>query len=294
MIVSDTVKIKWNSRNKKRYEKLGYTYTKMGESFDVEVKHLSTGSIGMILVACDYCENEYLVMFQTYINIHRKDVSKKDCCENKTCIYQKIMESNEMKYGVKHHIRADLVQMKVKKTLSERYSVENVFQLDDVKEKIKETIRHKYGTETYTQTEEYKIKTKETSFKKYGFDNHMQHPKYREMFKGENSPVWKGGVKYHRIERATGEYKVWRKAVFSRDKYRCQCCGVKQGEVNFTVELHGHHIIPWKESVDLRYDVNNGITMCHGCHIKFHSQYGKKQNNFSQVQEFIANYRLVD
>jgi hypothetical protein len=290
MVVSEFVKVKWNARNKKRYEKLGYTYTKMGDVFDVKVKHLSEGSIAKILVRCDYCGNEYPIMYQTYIAIHRKTVSKSDCCESITCVNKKIMESNEMKYGVKHHIRADNVQKKVKKTLNEKYGVINVFEIEHVKEKVKETNLKKYGTKSYTQTKEFKNRVKKTSLEKYGFENHMQHPMYRKMFKGKNSPVWKGGVKFHRVERATGEYKSWRKAVFARDKYRCQCCKAKQGEVEFTVELHAHHIVTWKESKELRYDTNNGITFCHDCHNKFHSIYGKKNNDLIQVKEFISNY----
>lgn len=290
MIVSETVKVRWNARNKKRYEKLGYNYTKIGDEFIVKIEHLSEGSIGEILVKCDYCGYEYPIMYQTYIAIQRKTISKSDCCEKLACVNKKIMESNELKYGVKHHIRADNVQIKVKKTLKGRYGVENVFEIEDVKNKIKETNLKKYGTEYYTQTKMFKNRVKKTSFERYGFESHMQHPVYRAMFKGENSPVWKGGVKYHRVERATGEYKNWRKAVFSRDKYRCQCCRVKQGEVNFNVELHAHHIVTWKDSKELRYDINNGITFCHDCHNKFHSIYGKKNNDISQVQEFILNY----
>lgn len=228
-------------------------------------------------------------MYQTWISIQKKTVSKKECCSNQNCIDKKIMESNKIKYGVNHHIIADSVQKKINETLIRKYGVQNVFQLETVKEKSRETSLRKYGSEWYTQTEEHRKRVRKTSLRKYGYENPMQHPKYREMFKGEKSPVWKGGVAYHRIERATGEYKNWRKAVFCRDRYRCQCCGAKQGEVDFQVKLHAHHIVNWKDCKELRYNSDNGITFCFDCHRKFHSIYGKKGNSVEQVNEFIAN-----
>ncbi|PET65152.1 hypothetical protein CN514_12335 [Bacillus sp. AFS001701] len=293
MIVSKIAKVKWNAKNKKRFEKLDYEYTKMGEEFHVKIEHLSRGSTGMINVKCDYCGYEYPIMYQTYIYIHRKTISQKDCCNNQDCTNMKIMESNIIKYGIKHHIKVASVQEKVKETLKGKYGVKNVFQLESVKEKSKETNLKRYGTEFYVQTEVYKKRVRAISLEKYGYESHMQHPKYREMFSGEKSPVWKGGVTYHRVERATSEYRNWRKAVFSRDKYRCQCCGAKQGEVDFCVELHAHHIVNWKDSIGLRYHINNGITFCYDCHMKFHTIYGKRGNSISQVNEFIASVEVI-
>ena len=56
----------------------------------------------------------------------------------------------------------------------------------------------------------------------------------------------------------------WRNAVLERDNFTCQECG-KVGS------LHCHHIIPWKEREDLRFDVNNGKTLCQSCHYSLES-----------------------
>lgn len=56
------------------------------------------------------------------------------------------------------------------------------------------------------------------------------------------------------------EYKRWRKAVFERDNYTCQMCG-KRGEY-----LQADHIMPWALFPELRYDVDNGRTLCIPCH----------------------------
>lgn len=55
--------------------------------------------------------------------------------------------------------------------------------------------------------------------------------------------------------------KAWRKEVLKKDNYMCEVC-------KRTKDLHAHHIIPWKKSVDLRFDVNNGMILCRSCHAK--------------------------
>lgn len=58
------------------------------------------------------------------------------------------------------------------------------------------------------------------------------------------------------------EYKTFRKSVMKRDKRKCQFpdCRKQAKQV--------HHIIPWHSSVHLRYDENNGISLCKECHDK--------------------------
>jgi 5-methylcytosine-specific restriction endonuclease McrA len=56
------------------------------------------------------------------------------------------------------------------------------------------------------------------------------------------------------------EYKLWRHNIFERDDYTCQMCNVK-GKA-----IHADHIIPWSVSKELRYDINNGRTLCIECH----------------------------
>ena len=56
-------------------------------------------------------------------------------------------------------------------------------------------------------------------------------------------------------------YKEWRNRVRSRDKYTCQMPGCKRKKC-----LQVHHIRKWSEASTLRYDVDNGITLCRNCH----------------------------
>ena len=61
---------------------------------------------------------------------------------------------------------------------------------------------------------------------------------------------------------ARDEYKQWRMAVFVRDRFSCQWCGATG------VPLQADHIVPWIASVDLRYEISNGRTLCGPCHLK--------------------------
>jgi hypothetical protein len=51
----------------------------------------------------------------------------------------------------------------------------------------------------------------------------------------------------------------WAKEVKKRDNYTCQDCGAKG------VPMIAHHIRSWKTNRDLRFDVDNGITLCVPC-----------------------------
>ena len=85
--------------------------------------------------------------------------------------------------------------------------------------------------------------------------------------KGKNSNLWKGGIAtLQNSERQKPEYKKWRKEVFERDKYTCRKCKVKGGE------LHAHHKKPFAKFPELRYKVDNGMTVCVGCHSKIHGR----------------------
>lgn len=68
--------------------------------------------------------------------------------------------------------------------------------------------------------------------------------------------------------RATTEYKEWRRAVFTRDDWTCQLCGKRGGR------LQAHHIKKWSEFPELRYEVSNGTTLCESCHRTVHRKGG--------------------
>ena len=47
--------MKWNPRNKKYYEELGYVFTTYGDEFEVKVEDLAKGSMYKVQCICDNC-----------------------------------------------------------------------------------------------------------------------------------------------------------------------------------------------------------------------------------------------
>ena len=56
-------------------------------------------------------------------------------------------------------------------------------------------------------------------------------------------------------------YKQWRQKVYARDKWKCQWPGCTASKY-----LNAHHIKTWANFPGLRYEVNNGITLCRTHH----------------------------
>lgn len=96
--------------------------------------------------------------------------------------------------------------------------------------------------------------------------------KDRHMPKGENHHNWKGGISKENDKKDSWDYKNWRKQVYERDNWTCQQCFIKGKKIN------AHHIKSWKYYPELRYSVDNGITVCEDCHKQIHQYYGYDSN----------------
>lgn len=92
--------------------------------------------------------------------------------------------------------------------------------------------------------------------------NQDRHPP-----KGPEHHNWQGGKSLQNDRHDSAQYKDWRLAVYQRDNYKCVKCGSKE-------RINAHHIRSWKYYPELRYDVDNGVTLCEKCHIALHQQYG--------------------
>ena len=84
---------------------------------------------------------------------------------------------------------------------------------------------------------------------------------------GTNSPVWiNDRTKLKRFgdtnkDRRSSAYVIWRKQVWLRDMFKC-----KLANPDCSGRLEAHHILSYTDYPKLRYDINNGITLCHAHH----------------------------
>lgn len=96
------------------------------------------------------------------------------------------------------------------------------------------------------------------------YKNGKARPKSTHSFgKGDQNLNWKGGVtKINEKIRKSAKYKEWRRSVFERDNYTCVWCN-QHGR-----DLNADHIKPFAFFEELRFDINNGRTLCVPCHRK--------------------------
>ena len=98
---------------------------------------------------------------------------------------------------------------------------------------------------------------------------------------GEKSNNWQGGLTKESIRiRRLAKYKNWRKSVFKRDDYTCQECGQHGGY------LTGHHIKSFAYYPELRFELDNGLTLCELCHSKTDNYKGKNRRVKKNEQVF--------
>jgi hypothetical protein len=130
-----------------------------------------------------------------------------------------------------------------------------------MREKISKMRMGKYGKK---HTEESKLKI---SLNRKGKRCREEHPNWKK----DRSTLAKTQ------NRNDSAYREWRHLVWSRDKFKCKiankdCCG----------RIEAHHILIWSEHPDLRYEVNNGITLCHFHHPR------KRQEERDLIPTFIS------
>jgi hypothetical protein len=116
--------------------------------------------------------------------------------------------------------------------------------------------------------------------------NVFNAPKLSKARIGKNNPMynkkpwnWMGGNTQNR--KYNMKYWIWRRDVFKRDNYICQECGVKLKRKDCVA----HHIKPWRDYKELRFNVDNGVTYCRSCHNKIDdwikkNQYKLKEFNY--------------
>lgn len=91
---------------------------------------------------------------------------------------------------------------------------------------------------------------------------------YSEIYSGENSPTWKGGINKH----YKGNWLHQARLCRERDNNCCQICG-KTYEENDNHNMDVHHIKKYRlfENPVEANNLDNLISLCHSCHSFIHS-----------------------
>ena len=89
---------------------------------------------------------------------------------------------------------------------------------------------------------------------------------------GANAWNWKGGISpINDSIRKSKKYITWRRTVFIRDEFTCRECR------KIHIYIQAHHIKAFADYPKLRFDVNNGLTLCEECHSKTENYKGKNK-----------------
>lgn len=98
---------------------------------------------------------------------------------------------------------------------------------------------------------------------------------------GENHYAWikdRSKVKIYHDKRGDTLYRQWHKQVFKRDNWKCRMINE-----NCKGKIEAHHILSWRDFIDERYNVNNGITLCEFHHPLKYSEEIRLAPTFQQL-----------
>jgi hypothetical protein len=130
---------------------------------------------------------------------------------------------------------------------------------EETKKKVKENHSHYFLGKKFSKTHRENISKARKGFKM----SEEQKIKLRERMGGENHWRWMEDRSQLKIQddRRSSAVNEWRRQVYERDGWKCrisnkECCG----------RLEAHHILNWEDFPELRYEVNNGVTLCHVHH----------------------------
>lgn len=84
----------------------------------------------------------------------------------------------------------------------------------------------------------------------------------------------------------TGAHSSWANAVIARDHGTCSSCGASE------VEMHAHHIKPYRDFPELRFAVENGVTLCHRCHRALHRKHSADSAIEQVVEERVDGHMV--
>lgn len=231
MLLEQKIKVRWHNQTKDWYVSKGYTFTKIKDEFEVDVKDLSHGTHKRVLVQCDYCNKIYDMDYASYCIRHEDG---RDACQ--PCTKAKREEKMLELYGTTNAMEIPEFKAKMQNTFIEKYGVDNPFKLEECKDKAKQTCMERFGTPYASQCEEIKSKVQDTCMERYGVPNVFAIPEIAE--KNRQSCIDKFGVEYAFLndevrEKARHNYMEGDNTPCSKkEKLLCDMVSLVYGEEN--------------------------------------------------------------
>jgi hypothetical protein len=120
MILTREILIKINESNYSYYEELGYDVT-IGETLEIPIELLSTGSHYKIECKCDGCGVQKEVIFKNYGKYDNRwgEYFCRKCSESKR---KATLKEN---YGVEYPIQSKEIRKRIEKTMIQKFGVDN-------------------------------------------------------------------------------------------------------------------------------------------------------------------------
>jgi len=117
------------------------------------------------------------------------------------------------------------------------------------------------GKRVFTQPSQMRLRKRKTCSRECNSKMVTQLAELRRITNPPTEAALRRRIRYSK------KMRKWRKAVFERDDYTCQNCGARNGNGKAIV-LNADHIKSFALFPELRFDVDNGRTLCVDCHRK--------------------------
>lgn len=98
------------------------------------------------------------------------------------------------------------------------------------------------------------------------------NPAYNHKLTGEEREE-------RRFQRTSADSRRLRLETYKRDNFTCTLCESNK-------DLIAHHLDGFDNHPEKRFDINNLVTLCEGCHIDFHKEFGYGNNTKEQFEQY--------
>jgi hypothetical protein len=189
-------------------------------------------------------------------------------------IYKYKPRTEETKRKISESLKGHFVSEETKRKIGDGNRGKKQPQTEEHKRKIGE------GNKGKILLEETKRKIGESNKGKKRTEEFKRN--ISRKFSGKKGNGWiDGRASLNLLVRKGLDSRLWREKVFKRDNWVCQKCKIKG------IYLHPHHIQNFSQYPELRFKIDNGITLCKDCHMEFHNLYGRQNNNKKQINKFL-------